>query len=199
MHFLLCSLLGPYWEAEQTKSHLPVSLLSPNAPDPLSFNANHAAAALHQLLALIGFCCVRNVAMQTKLATESQVQGLKQSSGQEAASGLGSVGLPTLVFLCKHMPPNYYLHEQFRSQLLPTIAAMCIDSMQALQVLRREMDTGLVSTHLASLCRDLEDFKRDCSALSSDAPPLQPKANLVEVAFRFPTELWLEAYNRLRG
>ena len=170
--------MEPYWVAENAKSN---SLaLHTSVLDPLEFSEPHAAVAINQVLTLVGFCCVRNAHMQTLLARPGQ--------GEQSS-------LPPLVFLCKFMPPNYYLHEHYRSQLLPTIAAMCTDSKEAMAVLKREMDCGLISTHLASLTRDLEDFKRESSSESPESACIIPKTNLLEVSFRFPTEMWAQEFS----
>lgn len=170
--FLLHSLPEPYWAAENAKLNIVGS--NALALDPLHFSAEHAVSAINQILTLVGYVCVRNSFMQTLFA--------KPSKGEQ--------GIPPLAFMCKFMPPNYYLHEHYRSQLLPTIAAMCTDSKDAMTVLKREIDCGLISTHLASLCRDLEDFKRE----SAGESVLQPKTNLVEVSARFPTEMWTHEF-----
>ena len=141
--------------------------------DGLEFAPTHAAAAIGQLLSLVGFTCVRNPDMQKAFANAPEV---------EAA-------IPLLVFLCRNMPDRYYTQERFKSQLLPTIAAMCEGCTEALTVLDREIDSGLITTHLASLSRELEDFKRECSN-AADPSLLQPKLSLMEVSARFPTELW---------
>ena len=168
---LLRSLLEPYWTAENAKCNS----VSQNAAalDPHDFDAPHAAAAINQLLALVGYCCVRNATFQKLLSRPCKE---------------GYSAVPTLVFLCKAMPPNYYLHEHYRNQLLPTLAAMCSDCPEAKAILKREIDSGLINTHLASLARDLEEYRRK----SAEDSTLQPKANIVEVSTRLPTDMWVQ-------
>ena len=82
------------------------------------------------------------------------------------------------------MPVRYFAEERYKVQLLPTLAAMCLDCPEALSVLRNTLSLEILGTHMSRLGRDLHEMKSG-TLLDVNSPAL-----LHQLSARFPTELW---------
>jgi hypothetical protein len=188
-HLLKCALAED--EEEPRPSNPAVSVSTPYC---LAKGSGHTVA---QILALLGLLCLRNKDMQLKVAKAVRggapavtENGVARAMGESTTAGLSSLGAqaePLLVTLCQSMPMRYFTDDKFKSQLLPTLAAMCLDAPEALTLLRNTISLELLSTHMARLSRDLHDLQRGV-LLDVNSPAL-----LHQVSARFPTELWPEA------
>jgi hypothetical protein len=88
------------------------------------------------------------------------------------------------VELCRSMPVRYFADERYKIQLLPTLAAMCLDCPESLAVLRNTLSLEILGTHMSRLGRDLHEMKSG-TLLDVNSPAL-----LLQLSARFPTELW---------
>lgn len=160
---------------------------SPWLPYSLAEDRGYVMA---QILALLGLLCLRDPDMQSRVSKPMQ-GGLGAGSNGEGAgvstagmSSLGARSEPLIVELCRSMPVRYFADERYKIQLLPTLAAMCLDCPESLAVLRNTLSLEILGTHMSRLGRDLHEMKSG-TLLDVNSPAL-----LLQLSARFPTELW---------
>jgi len=114
---------------------------------------------LHETIVLLGYYCLRR----------PENQGI-------VSYGEGQ----TLLAKITSLPLHYFMDEQGRGVLFPTILATCYQSEQNLELLRNEMNLSLLQKYLASSLQRSDTRAAD----ADDGPGLDG---------RFPRALWQDA------